>query len=106
MKDNEQIAIQYQLLRNQLQNIILQKENYKMQKNEAEESLKSIKEGDEIYKATGMLLIKKDYPEVSKELTEQIEDLNSKINSLELREKQLHEKLKELTEKTTSKSGG
>ena len=102
MTREEQITMQYQILRNQLQSILLQKENYKAQKNEAEDSLKSIKDGDEIYKAVGMLVIKKNYSEVSEELTNQIEDLNSKIKALELREKQLHEKLRETAEKMTS----
>jgi len=94
MKNDEQKTMHIQLLNQQVQNILLQKENLKVQKAELEESLNSIKEKDEIYKAIGMLIIKKNYIEISKELKEQVEDFDSKIKSLELREKQLQDKLK------------
>ncbi len=94
MKNDEQKTMHIQLLNQQVQNILLQKENLKVQKAELEESLNSIKEKDEIYKAIGMLIIKKNYIEISKELKDQVEDFDSKIKSLELREKQLQDKLK------------
>jgi chaperonin cofactor prefoldin len=99
MVNNEQNAMHFQLLRQQLQSVLLQKENLKLQKGEYDEALKAIKEGDEIYRAVGMLIIKKDFKEISEDLKKQVKEFETNIKSLELRETQIQSRLKETTEK-------
>lgn len=102
MNRDEQLAIQLQNLRLQLQNILVQKENLKMQKVEAENALKSIKQGDEIYKVVGALMVRKNYEEIRQDLKERIEMGDVMIASLEKKEKALLDKIKELESSSSS----
>jgi prefoldin beta subunit len=102
MNRDEQINSQLQNLRVQLQNILLQKENFKLEKIETENALKSIKEGDELYKIVGPIMVKKSFNELEEELKEKAETIDVMLKSLEKKEGLIIEKIKEFEGNLTS----
>ncbi|MBU5688927.1 MAG: prefoldin subunit beta [Candidatus Aenigmarchaeota archaeon] len=92
---------QYQLLQQQLQAIIMQKEDSKLELMENEKALEEIKKSDvkEVYKIVGQIMIKKDVEEAKKELEEKISDLEIRLSAFEKTEQKINDKLKELEPK-------
>lgn len=92
---------QYQLLQQQLQAIIMQKEDSKLELMENEKALEEIKKSDvkEVYKIVGQIMIKKDAEEARKELEEKISDLEIRLSAFEKTEQKINDKLKELEPK-------
>jgi len=85
-------------MQQQLQNIMVQKETLKTQKQEVSKALEALDEtGDEeeLYKAVGELLISRDKDELEEELNDELESLDRKIQSFERKEDQLKEKVQD-----------
>jgi len=99
--DPNVLIAQFQLLQQQLQNVLIQKESLNMNLMEidrATEELEKSKEGS-AYKITGAIMVKKSAEELKKDLAESKETLEVRVKSLEKTEKVLTDKLKELQEK-------
>lgn len=97
-----------QMLQQQLQAVMVQKESLKMQLNEAENALKELgktKEGA-VYKITGPLLLKVDKAHVTDELEERKKFISLKVNTLERSEKRLTDELSELGKAIDGSAGG
>lgn len=87
---------QFQQLQQQLQAVLMQKESVKLQLGEidkAKEELEKVKEGEDVFRAAGPILIKTSVPGLKKNLSEEKENLNSLIGLLEKQEKILKDKL-------------
>jgi prefoldin beta subunit len=98
----QQILMQLQTFQQQLNNVSLQKEGLNVQNLELEralEELKKAKDGEEVYKAVGPILIKSTKKELEKELREKKETADVKLKSLDKQEAKLKEKLKESQDK-------
>ncbi|RLJ00803.1 MAG: prefoldin subunit beta [Candidatus Aenigmatarchaeota archaeon] len=88
-KEAQDLLMKVQMQNQELQEIIMQKQNRGMQKMEIDEALKEIKDKTEIYKEIGGILVKTDKDKVQKELDEEKE-------MLVVREKQVNAKEEKL----------
>jgi len=79
-----------------LQNIMLQKQTLSMQKKEIDNALEEVeKSNDDLYQASGPVLIKKPKEEIKSYLEEKKEDFDLRIKALEKQEKKLTDDIKE-----------
>jgi len=92
---------QYRLLQQQLQAILIQKEDSRLELLENEKALEEIKNSSvkEVYKIVGQIMVKKDVEEVKKEIEERISDLELRLSAFEKTEQKINDKLKELEPK-------
>jgi prefoldin beta subunit len=98
---DRQVFEQFQAYQQQLQSVLIQKENLKLQMLEidkAVEELEASKE-KEAYKIAGPIMIKKTSEDLKKELKEKKENFDLRIKSLEKAEERMVIKLKELEPK-------
>jgi prefoldin beta subunit len=101
---DRQVFEQFQAYQQQLQSVLIQKENLKLQILEidkAVEELDASKE-KEAYKIAGPIMIKKSSEDLKKELTEKKENFDLRIKSLEKAEERMVGKLKEMEPKLKS----
>lgn len=83
-----------QLLEQNLQNLLLQKQAFQMESVETQAALKEIDgAGDEVFKIVGQLMIKSDKPKLKKELLEKEKIIELRIKTIGKQEKNLTEKL-------------
>lgn len=86
-----------QILEQNLQNILMQKQAFQSQLLESENALEEInKSKDKVYKIVGATVIESKKEILTSELDERINLLNLRIKSIEKQEKQLKEKLEKL----------
>ncbi len=100
-RDPNALIAQFQILQQQLQNVMIQKETLNMSIMEIEraiEELDKTKETD-AYKITGTVMVKKPVENLKNELEESEEALKIRMNSVEKSEKLLTDKLKEIQSK-------
>ncbi len=99
MVDNQKFQ-EMQLLEQNLQTILFQKQAFDMELSETRAALKEIKDSQEdVFKIIGQLMIKKEKKEIIKELEEKEKLLSSRINIMEKQEVTLSEKLEETRQK-------
>jgi prefoldin beta subunit len=101
---DRQVFEQFQVYQQQLQSVLIQKENLKLQMFEidkAVEELEASKE-KEAYKIAGPIMIKKTSEDLKKELKEKKENFDLRIKSLEKAEERMVAKLKEMEPKLKS----
>jgi prefoldin beta subunit len=95
MKENK--IQEMQILEQNLQNLLLQKQAFQMEFSETQSALKEIeRSGDETFKVIGQLMIKTDKKSVKEELSNKEKILDLRIKSLEKQESSLTEKLESL----------
>ncbi len=96
----EQEKIQeMQILEQQLQNTILQKQAFQMELAETNSALEELeKSGDEVFKIIGQLMIKSEKSKIKEELENKKKILELRINSFEKQENSLSEKLGNIQE--------
>ena len=102
----QQILIQAQVFQQQLQSVLMQKENMKMQVKEIESALSELEKTNEkeAYKVSGPILIKEGIPGLKKDLKGRSEFIGMRLKTLEKEEKQLKAKVEELRDKLTKAS--
>ncbi len=107
MKQQEEIMIQYQQLQQQLQTIMMQKEQYRIQLAEFEKAADDLKntKSDEIFKVSGTILIKSSKKAVQKDLEEQKETLDVRMKTFDKQENLLRDKLMEVQKKLSPADG-
>jgi prefoldin beta subunit len=100
-KEKEELFNQLQLLQQQLQSILIQKESLKLQNLEIEKALEELKntQQKEALKIVGNIMVKKSVEELKKELEESKESINLRIENLEKVEGRINTKLKEIQTK-------
>lgn len=83
-----------QLLEQNLQNFLLQKQAFVMEKNETENALEELKKTDEdVYKIAGQIMLKAKKSSVEKELKHKNEIIDLRIKSIEKQEEIIKEHL-------------
>jgi prefoldin beta subunit len=96
MSENEKIQ-EMQIIEQNLQNILYQKQNFQIEASETKAALKEIeKSGDEVFKVIGNLMIKSEKDKIKNELSDKEKVLDMRLQSLEKQEKSLVERLEEL----------
>ena len=95
---------QFQGLQNQLQAIVMQKQQFSLQTTEIENAINALKEVDKerVYEAVGPILIEKDKKAADEKLQEQSELIKTRLAMFEKQEKKLTEKLQELSQEIQS----
>jgi len=96
----EQEKIQeLQILEQNLQNILMQKQAFQIELSETQSALKEInKSGDEVFKIIGQLMLKTEKKKIKDELENKKKILDLRTKTLEKQEKNFTEKLEKLRE--------
>jgi prefoldin beta subunit len=99
MKDTDKKIQEMQILEQNLQNLLLQKQAFQMELSETQASLKEIENsGDEIFKIIGQLMIKTGKPKIKQELSNKEKILNLRTKAIENQETSLITQLDSLRE--------
>ena len=86
-----------QILEQNLQNMLLQKQAFQMELRETQAALRELeKSGEEVFKIIGQLMIKTDKKEMKEELTNKEKIIELRIKSFEKQENTLSEKIDQL----------
>jgi len=96
--DPNALIAQFQIMQQQLQNVMIQKESLNMSIMEIDRAIEELGKTSEksAYKMTGTIMVKKDIEELKKDLADSKEVLGVRMKSIEGTEKNLTEKLKSL----------
>lgn len=93
-----------QLLEQNLQNILMQKQAFQMEFAENQGSLKEIKSAkDDVFKIIGQLMIKSNKEKITEELMNKEKMIDLRIKSLEKQEQELSDKLTKLRDEFLKK---
>jgi prefoldin beta subunit len=100
-KEVQQIIAQFQIMQQQLQGVLIQKENMRLQQLEIEQASKELEDTkqENAYKITGAVMIAKPVKELKEELQETKEAVDVRLQSLKKAEDRLNAQLEELQEK-------
>lgn len=103
----KQIIGQAQAYQQQLQAIMAQKENMKLQSTELEKAIKDVTETKEtsVYKMSGPVLLKTRKADALKDLKEKQEFIRTQLNAMEKNEEKLKSRLEELRGKLAPQKG-
>jgi prefoldin beta subunit len=91
-KETEQKIAQLQLMEQNLQSFLLQRQQFQSQLIEVESALKEIENTKESYKIIGNVMVNASKEDLKKDLEEKKGILELRIKSLEKQEKQIKEK--------------
>lgn len=102
--DPNVIVAQFQMLQQQLQQLLMQKESLNVAVMEIERANEEIckSKDQEAYKITGNIMVRKPVDELKKELAESKEDIEVRIKSMEATEQRFTAKLTDLQNKLKS----
>lgn len=97
MKDRDKKIQEMQMLEQNLQNLLFQKQAFQMELSETKSALKEIENsGDEVFKIIGQLMIKTDKTKMKEELSNKEKIITLRIKSIEKQETPLAKKLDDL----------
>lgn len=101
-KDMQDKIQELQILEQNLQALLMQKQAFQLELNETENALQEVsKTKDSVYKITGQIMIKAGKEEVEKELKEKTQILSLRLKTIEKQESNFKEKLERLREEFT-----
>ncbi|MEN7981880.1 MAG: prefoldin subunit [Nanoarchaeota archaeon] len=104
MEQNNSIQ-EMQMIEQNLQNILMQKQAFQMEFSETQGSLKEVKESnDEVFKIVGQFMIKTNRDKITEELTNKEKIIDLRIKSLEKQEATFSEQLTKLRDKALKKN--
>ena len=97
-EEDKKFVGKFQAYQQQLQTIVIQKENLKLQILEIDKALEELEASKEkqAYKIAGPIMIKKDSEDLKTELKEKKENFNLRIKTLESTEERIMKSLKEM----------
>ena len=88
-----------QMLEQNLQNLLLQKQAFQMELNETQSASKEIEDsGEEVYKIIGQLMLRTSKSKIKEELTNKDKILSLRIKTLEKQQNSLTEQIDKLQE--------
>ena len=83
-----------QMMEQNMQNLLMQKQAFLMESNETENALEELKKsGEEVYKIVGQIMIKSKKAEVEKDLKQKKDILDLRLKSIEKQEDLIKEQL-------------
>jgi prefoldin beta subunit len=83
---------QLQLLQQNLQNLLVQKQQFQMKLNEIDSALSEIKDAENAYKIVGNVMVLRTKEDLTKELTEKKGTIELRVKSIETQEERLKQK--------------
>ncbi|HII29836.1 prefoldin subunit beta [Candidatus Woesearchaeota archaeon CG1_02_47_18] len=92
---DEQLG-QLQLMEQNMQNFVLQKQNFQMQLMEVESALNELKETDQAYKIIGNIMVKSSKEKLDDDLRSKKEMIELRVKTLEKHELKLRERASKL----------
>lgn len=95
-KETEKKIAQLQLIEQNLQNTLLQKQRFQSDLLETENALKEIDNSEEVYKIVGNIMLSKKKEDLKKELNSKKEIINIRIKNIEREESKTREKASSL----------
>ena len=96
-KNKEKAIQEMQILDQNLQNLLMQKQAFQMELSETQSALKEIAKSDEdVFKIIGQLMIKAEKKKIQEELTNKEKLIELRLKSIEKSETSLAEKVEEL----------
>ncbi|MCD6402778.1 MAG: prefoldin subunit beta [Candidatus Aenigmarchaeota archaeon] len=99
-KEIQELLQQFQSYQQQLQTILLQKDNLKMQQLEIDAALDELEKAEgEGYKIVGPIMVKKPVDELKSELKDKRASIDLRIKTLEKTENRLTQKLQDIQTK-------
>ncbi|MEK6952036.1 MAG: prefoldin subunit [Nanoarchaeota archaeon] len=104
-KEMEEKIAELQMIEQNLQQLLSQKQSIQVQQIETENALEELKKQTtkEVYKIVGQILINSDKKEVEKDLNSKKEIFLLKIKNIEKQEEKLREKAKEIQKEVLEK---
>jgi len=88
-----------QILEQNLQNILVQKQTFQIELSETQSALKELeKSKDEVYKIIGQLMLKTEKNRIKEELTNKEKFIEMRLKSIEKQEEKFSDKLEEIRE--------
>lgn len=97
-KETEEKIGRMQLIEQNMQNFLVQRQQFQAQLVEVESALNELKTTKEAYKIVGNIMVSSSREELEKELKEKKEMLDLRVSSIEKQESSLKEKAKKLQE--------
>ncbi|MEM4282099.1 MAG: prefoldin subunit beta [Candidatus Woesearchaeota archaeon] len=101
-KETKEKIAKLQILEQNMQGLLLQKQQFQSQLFEIESALKEVEKTQRAYKIIGGIMASVDKEELKKELGQKKELLEIRLNGIQKQEKQLGEKAKALQEEVIS----
>ncbi len=99
MEDKDKKIQEMQVLDQNIQNLVLQKQAFQMELSETKSALKEIENaGDEVFKIIGQLMLKTEKSKINQELSNKEKILDLRIKTIEKQESSLAEQLGSLRE--------
>lgn len=99
MKNTDKKIQEMQILEQNLQSLLLQKQAFQMELSETQSALKEIENsGEEVFKIIGQLMIKTDKSKIKQELSNKEKILNLRTKTIEKQEISLTEQLDKFRE--------
>lgn len=95
-KESDDRIVQLQLLEQNMQTFLVQKQQFQIQLNEVDSALENIKDSKKVYKIIANIMVDSDKESLSKELQQKKEVLELRIKSLEKQEEKIKEKSEKL----------
>jgi len=90
---------QLQLLQQNLQNILLQKQQFQKQLTEIDSALKELETSETVYKIIGNIMVASKKPDLQKDIQQKKELLDLRLKNFEKQEQTLKQKTEELQKK-------
>jgi len=91
--DKEKKMREIQILEQNIQNLLLQKQAFQMELSETKAAKKEIESSDEVFKMIGQLMIKSDKEKLGEDMSNKEKFLELRVSSVEKQEKDLIEKI-------------
>lgn len=106
-KDKAKVA-QLQLLHQNLQALLVQKQHFQLQLNEVEAAQREVKTTSQAYKIVGNIMVQTPSAELEKDLNEKRESVELRLKNIDTQEERLRKKSEELQKQLMSelKSNG
>lgn len=97
-EDDRKFLEQFQALQQQLQAILIQKENLKLQMLEIDKAVEELEasKGTKAYKIVGPVMVQKDIKKLKAELKERKDNFDLRTKTLEKAEERITKKLKDM----------
>lgn len=105
MENQDNSMQEMQILEQNLQNILMQKQGFQMEFSETQSSLREVKDSSgDVFKIVGQLMIKTNKEKIQEELTNKEKMIDLRIKSLDKQEETFSEQLTKLRDKFLKKN--
>jgi len=102
-KESEENIMQLQLLEQNIQNFLMQKQQFQVQLSEVESALENLKDAKKAYKIVANIMIDAKKEDLESELKQKKEVLEIRIKNLEKQEEEIREKCQKLQKEVLGK---